>query len=267
MSGDVPAEMESEFDRFAGWTAEAIDRSSVDAAMAAAASGGGGPAVLTWFADRLDVGPTTRFLDAGGGLGGPAAWLRRRHSPDLVVVEPMEQAAGGVRSLWDLTVIRAWAEDLPFASHGFDAGWALGVLDTTTAKAELLRELYRVTRPGGLFGLLSYECADDAGTIGDVPAGNDFPTGPHARRLVGAAGWAVAEVIEARSLEGSPRWWDDAADAVEARVMADHDGDEEVEHVRSQQRQLARLFESDQVVTRLYLLSRPPDRSGQVQAG
>lgn len=256
MSDELSTKMESEFDQFAGWTADAVDGRPMDEAIAAACRGSGNPSALAWLADRLDVGPSTRFVDAGGGLGGPAAWLRQLHGPTVVVVEPMGRAARGARSLWDLPVVRGWGERLPIASGRFDAGWALGVIDTTTAKLDVLRELRRVTRPGGQFGLLSYEQAETTKPLGRAPDGNDFPTGPETLQLLADAGWGVAAIVDASTLDDAPPWWDDAADEVEEAVMTEHDGEEGVDDVRSQQSVLGRLLRSGQITTRLYHLQR-----------
>ncbi len=67
--------MEAEFDTVAEWTEQAVRELGRGYAIPAACRGSGSPADLAWLAERLDLRGDDRFLDAGGGLGGPAAWL------------------------------------------------------------------------------------------------------------------------------------------------------------------------------------------------
>ena len=255
MTDELPEAMEGEFDRLAGWMAEVLDDLGLDEAIAAACRGSGNPAALAWLAEELSIGPTTRFLDAGGGLGGPAAWLRRRWALPLVLAEPMPGAARGARARWGFPTVVAWAERLPLRSASFDAAWALGVLDTTGAKADLLRELHRVVVDGGRLGLIAYERADhvepEAG-----PDGNEFPTLAETAELLATCGWAVVQRIDAADVAGAPAWWDHAADAAEDRVLAEHRDDPVVDRVEEQQEQMGALLRRGDVVSRLYHLRR-----------
>ena len=166
-----PNPASEEFDTEAAWTVEVLAGLAPDEAIPGACRGSGDPASLDWLADALEVNQASRFLDLGGGIGGPAAWLRQRQGCDPVVAEPMIDAVRGARALFDLASV-AVLDRLPFAGGAFDAAWALAVLSTVDDKALALSELHRVLAPGGHLGLQEY--LRTAERVDDPPAGNDF---------------------------------------------------------------------------------------------
>lgn len=86
-----------EFDTVAAWTAEVLMEMPPGRRIPGACRGSSNPAALAWLAEALEVDRTTRMLDIGGGIGGPAAWLAERYRARPVVLEPMARASAWAR--------------------------------------------------------------------------------------------------------------------------------------------------------------------------
>jgi ubiquinone/menaquinone biosynthesis C-methylase UbiE len=88
------------------------------------------------------------LLDAGCGPGGNGAWLAEHGN-----VIGVDLAADALRFVLDrrpaTTPVQASIEALPFRDASYDAVVGLTVLYTVPDDARALRELARVTRPGG----------------------------------------------------------------------------------------------------------------------
>jgi SAM-dependent methyltransferase len=115
-----------------------------------------------WLAERRGMAARRRELLAGARGAvleiGAGTGLNLRHYPagleELVLVEPGEpmaeridlsRAPDGVRA----RVVRAPAEDLPFAAGTFDTVVSTLVLCTVSDPARAVAEVARVLRPGG----------------------------------------------------------------------------------------------------------------------
>ena len=94
-----------------------------------------------------DFPPGARVLDIGFGAGEQLACAASRGCQSVGVEVEAELARRGRAS--GLTVCRAVAEHLPFASAGFD-GVICKVVVPYTDEAMAVRELARVLRPGGI---------------------------------------------------------------------------------------------------------------------
>ncbi|CCH76619.1 Methyltransferase type 11 [Nostocoides japonicum T1-X7] len=107
-----------------------------------------GPAL----ADVAGVAAGQRVLDVGCGPGGLTAELVQRVGPDRVAaVDPSPQFAQACRERNPgVDVHVAVAEDLPFADARFDATLASLVVGFMTDRLAGLREMVRVTAPGGV---------------------------------------------------------------------------------------------------------------------
>ena len=125
---DVPkSSMEAEFDTIAVWTERVVERPRArctrfrpPAGEAEARPG------CEWLADGLGVSAQKRFLDAGAGLGGPAAWLREHRGVVPVLAEPMEGACSAARRLFGLPTAAAWSQALPFRRRDLRRCMAVG---------------------------------------------------------------------------------------------------------------------------------------------
>jgi SAM-dependent methyltransferase len=231
--------MEAEFDTVAGWTEQAVRALGPEYAVPAACRGTGSEGALRWLADRLELGPATRMLDSGAGVGGPAGWLAAEHGLTPVCAEPMAAAVRASRRLFGLPSVVALGQQLPFADAAFDAAWCLGVLCTTSDKAGALAELRRVLRRGARLGLLVFVA--DEPLPPPLPEGNEFPSEPELRNLLAAAGFALGETVDA-DLGDSPAEWIRRSDAVDAEVARRHGSDPSFRQAAENSRRVGRLL-------------------------
>jgi cyclopropane fatty-acyl-phospholipid synthase-like methyltransferase len=195
------------------------------------------------FADRLGVTPAAHVLEVGSGSGGPAVYLALQRGCRVTGVDINEH---GVRNSGLLAETRGVADrvrfraadanqPLPFAERSFDAVVSNDAVCHLSRRLEVLRDWYRVLRPGGkaLFtdamvvtGVVSHDELAIRSSIGFylfVPPGEN-------ERLLGQAGFTVLDVedVTGHAAEVSRRWHDARArhrDALVAREgQANYDG-------------------------------------------
>ncbi len=237
-----------EFDTEAAWTVEILAPMAPDDAIPGACRGSGDPAALDWLADALEVNQATRFLDLGGGIGGPAAWLRQRQGCDPVVADPMIDAVRGARTLFGLAAA-AVLDPLPFPGGAFDAAWALAVLSTVDDQAATLSELHRVVAPGGHLGLHEYLRTD--GRLAHPPAGNDFLTLSELTTALTGAGFEIVEGIGADRLGSPPAAWQASVEQVKRTLAERHAGEDALEEGQRAEARFAELLETGALTVRL----------------
>ncbi len=119
------------------------------------------------FADLAGVRPGQRVLDVGCGPGALTAELVSRAGPDAVsAVEPSASfAAAAQERLPGVDIRPSAAEQLPFSDDAFDAAMAQLVVHFMTDPVAGLREMGRVTRPGGLVAACVWDNAGDRGPL------------------------------------------------------------------------------------------------------
>jgi SAM-dependent methyltransferase len=119
------------------------------------------------FADLAEVQPRQRVLDVGSGPGALTAELVRRTGAGAVsAVEPSASFAAAVRErLPGVDVRRSSAEQLPFPDDTFDAALAQLVVHFMTDPVQGLREMSRVTRPGGMVAACVWDHAGGRGPL------------------------------------------------------------------------------------------------------
>jgi SAM-dependent methyltransferase len=103
-------------------------------------------------ADLAGVRGGSRVVDVGCGPGALTGELATRvGSSNVTAVDPSEPFVDAVRKRHPgVTVLRASAEALPFADGSFDAALAQLVVHFMAEPVGGLREMLRVTRPGGV---------------------------------------------------------------------------------------------------------------------
>jgi len=178
------------------------------------------------FADLAGVRPGQRLLDVGCGPGALTAELVRRAGVDAVsAVEPSASFAAAVRErLPGVDVRRSAAEQLPFPDHTFDAAAAQLVVHFMTDPVLGLREMGRVTRPGGMVAACVWDHAGGRGPLAAFwsaareldPAADDESDLPgvregHLAALFAQAGLGQAKVttltVRVRHA-GFEQWWE-----------------------------------------------------------
>jgi SAM-dependent methyltransferase len=103
--------------------------------------------IVTNEVERIGLPPNARILDAGCGSGSVLGHLRAFGEVTGADVSPLAVAAARARRTGE--VVQASIERLPFPDGSFDLVTCLDVLEHTPDDVAVLRELRRVTRPGG----------------------------------------------------------------------------------------------------------------------
>src|SRR5262249_18354435 len=141
------------------------------------------------FADLAGVRRGQRVLDVGCGPGALTAELAGRLGAGTVcAVDPSEPFAAAVRErLPGVEVSVAAAERLPFPAGTFDAALAQLVVHFMADPVAGLREMGRVTRPGGVVAACVWDHAGGGGPLAPLwRAGRELD--PAARDESGLAG-------------------------------------------------------------------------------
>ncbi|WP_028644335.1 class I SAM-dependent methyltransferase [Nocardioides sp. URHA0020] len=104
------------------------------------------------FADFAGVEAGQRVLDVGSGPGALTTELVRRLGPDAVsAVDPSPPFVASLTArMPEVDVRAAAAEDLPYPDDSYDAALAQLVVHFMSDPVVGLREMARVTRPGGV---------------------------------------------------------------------------------------------------------------------
>jgi SAM-dependent methyltransferase len=119
------------------------------------------------FADLAEIRPGQRVLDVGCGPGALTAELAGRIGAGAVsAVEPSASFAAAARERLPGVDIRlSAAEHLPFPDDSFDAAMAQLVVHFMADPVAGLREMARVTRPGGVVAACVWDHGGDRGPL------------------------------------------------------------------------------------------------------
>jgi len=109
------------------------------------------------------VEPGMRALDVGCGPGAlTAALAERLGKASVCAADPSEPFAEACRTrLPGVEVVSATAEALPFADHAFDAALSQLVVNFMREAEAGVREMARVTRPGGVVASCVWDYAGE----------------------------------------------------------------------------------------------------------
>jgi SAM-dependent methyltransferase len=178
------------------------------------------------FADLAGIGPGQRVLDVGCGPGPLTEELAGRLGPASVsAADPSASFAAAVRErLPEVDVRQAPAEQLPFPDGGFDAALAQLVVHFMADPVAGLREMGRVTRPGGVVAACVWDHAGGRGPVAaffsaarELDPGVDDESGlagvreGDLARLFGQAGLEVVssgELTVQAHFGGFAQWWE-----------------------------------------------------------
>ena len=155
-------------------------------------------------AELAGVAPGQRVLDVGCGPGALTAVLVDRVGADNVTaVDPSEPFVEAARRRFpDVDIRRAPAEDLPFDDDTFDASIAQLVVHFMEDPVAGLREMRRVTKPGGIVAACVWDHAGGRGPLSVFweAARQLDPAAADESRLAGARRDHLGELFEAAGI-------------------------------------------------------------------
>ena len=156
------------------------------------------------FAEFTGVSGGQRVLDVGCGPGALTSELVARLGPVAVTaVDPSESFVGAARERHPgVEVHVAAAEDLPFEGEQFDAALAQLVVHFMSDPVAGLREMARVTRPGGVVAACVWDHGGGQGPLSVYwEAAHELdPDVADESGLAGAAEGSLAELFRAAGL-------------------------------------------------------------------
>lgn len=124
--------------------------------------------VATMAATLDNLGPESRVIDLGAGYGGAARWLSQKYGCHVSCVNLSEaqnvrnREISSQQGLSDkIDVIDGSFEDLDFADNSMDMAWSQDSILHSGQRAQVLKEVDRVLKPGGKFIFTDPMQADD----------------------------------------------------------------------------------------------------------
>jgi SAM-dependent methyltransferase len=156
------------------------------------------------FADWTDVTAGQRALDVGCGPGALTAVLvDRLGTAAVTAVDPSEPFVEAMRGRFPgVDVHRGVAEELPFPDAAFDVALAQLVVHFMSDPVAGLREMARVTRPGGLVAASVWDLVGSGGPLAVLwQAARDLdPDVVDEARLSGATQEGLVALLEQAGL-------------------------------------------------------------------
>ena len=118
----------------------------------------GGIAGTRFVSEKLDLSNTSKVLDIGCGLGGPARFIAETYKSSVTGIDltPSYIEAGvALNELVGLSgkvnLLTASALEMPFCDNHFDAAYMIHVGMNVANKKQLMSEAFRVTKSNGFF--------------------------------------------------------------------------------------------------------------------
>ncbi|HXG26373.1 MAG TPA: methyltransferase domain-containing protein [Candidatus Binatia bacterium] len=155
-------------------------------------------------ADLANIAPGMRALDVGCGTGALTAVLvDRLGTANVAGIDPSESFVAAARERFpEVRIEHGSAEALPFGDRAFDAALAQLVVHFMTDPVGGIREMARVTRPGGVVAACVWDHAGGTGPLGLFwRAVSDLrPGSVDESRLPGARAGHLVEIFQQAGL-------------------------------------------------------------------
>jgi ubiquinone/menaquinone biosynthesis C-methylase UbiE len=169
----------------------------------------------------LNLDSSTRVLDLGSGLGGPARTLAEVYGCHVTGIDLTQEFCNAATTLstWvgmseRVAFQQGDATQLPFADGQFDRAITIHVAMNIPAKDQMYSEARRVLRPGGLFGVYDILQGEGGDVQYPVPWARD-PSISHVATpdamvaLLNGAGFKILSTND--YTEESQRWFESMA--------------------------------------------------------
>jgi SAM-dependent methyltransferase len=157
------------------------------------------------FAEFVDLRSGQRVLDVGCGPGALTAQLVERLGTDAVsAIDPSPSFVEALAARFPAIDVQSGAaEELPFADDSFDAALAQLVVHFMTDPVSGLREMARVTRPGGLVAACVWDHAGGGSplTLFWQAVHDTDPAAVDEAQLAGARDGHLAQLCESAGLQ------------------------------------------------------------------
>lgn len=163
----------------------------------------GGRHATVEFAEQLEVKPGMHLLDIGSGLGGASRYFAAERGCRVTGIDLTEEYVEVAESLakrvgldGSVSYQQGSALALPFAADTFDGSYMLHVGMNIKDKAALFHEVWRVLKPGGVFGIYDVMREGDGEFSFPVPWATTADTSfvvsaANYRRLLEAVGFTI----------------------------------------------------------------------------
>lgn len=155
-------------------------------------------------ADLAEIQAGQRALDVGCGTGALTGELvKRLGAEEVAAVDPSEPFVAAVREKFpQVEVHQAGAEALPFADAAFDAALAQLVVHFMSDPLQGIREMRRVTRPGGVVAACVWDYGGRRGPLSPFweAARRSDPEVPDESERAGTRQGHLRELFEAAGL-------------------------------------------------------------------
>jgi ubiquinone/menaquinone biosynthesis C-methylase UbiE len=168
---------------------------------------------------HMDLSSTSKVLDIGSGLGGPARTIAETYGCHVTGIDLTHAFCDAATAIsgWlhmndQVTFMQGDATDLPFGANTFDAAMTIHVGMNIPAKGRVYAHAHRVLKPGGIFVVYDIFQGEGGEIIYPVPWARE-PSISHVvtagtlRTLLGDAGFEI--LSETDSTEESRIWFDE----------------------------------------------------------